>query len=241
MNNSLSASFPESFSQTGKSLEGFISSGDTVITKPGTIDSYSKLEVSGWQGRVLEVMEDEEEWIALIQWDSITLKQMPKDFIIESIKEGLNWAEFTIPLSELNLAQPRASDLDTDWTRAEIGLRLIWTKMGPQGRRIIKVLNKKIYNEEVEVLEIWRRHLENSLEFPINCVIDYPEEDGPLHENDICQAVDLAAFDEKLGIYSWINIGDKQFGIPLYDIRVSDSTSNNYRAINDYRVWWANH
>jgi hypothetical protein len=49
--------------------------GDSVKVKEGVDDPDSNVDISGWQGRILGIGEDEngQPWI-LVAWDSHTLK-----------------------------------------------------------------------------------------------------------------------------------------------------------------------
>jgi len=52
--------------------------GNSVKVKPGVKDPDLEADISGWQGRISAVQDD---GIVCIDWDSITLKQMPGSVI----------------------------------------------------------------------------------------------------------------------------------------------------------------
>ena len=64
-----------------------INIGDSVRVKPGMFDpDFEKYDMSGWQGRVAHKDFEESEFLE-IDCDSITLDQMPHEFIERSLEE----------------------------------------------------------------------------------------------------------------------------------------------------------
>jgi hypothetical protein len=65
--------------------------GQTVKVKIGVLcPDDSEFNLSGWTGRIIDLVEDEELKIG-IEFDSITLKSIPEKFIKKSEQEGLDW------------------------------------------------------------------------------------------------------------------------------------------------------
>ena len=52
--------------------------GDSVFVRKGVIDPDYDIDISGWQGRITRINRFIE-----IQWDSITLKNMPLELLLE--------------------------------------------------------------------------------------------------------------------------------------------------------------
>ena len=68
--------------------------GDSVRVKDGYEDPDNPdWNIAGWQGRLIEIIEVNPPMI-LVEWDSITLKNMPASIIEECEEEGLEWAEY---------------------------------------------------------------------------------------------------------------------------------------------------
>jgi len=184
MTSSFSVEIPQDF---------FISTGSTVRVIEGVIDSYSGTDISNWCGRVLEVSTDEQVELALVQWDSPTLRAMPEEFIRDSLAEELNWAEFTVSVETLRQIEPRDTQLETDWQREKTNNRYLWSKAGAAGRRISAVTGKG-EPLKTELLSIWTEHLENNVIFPFDALVQYPEELGPIRTGDLCKVNGLAGF-----------------------------------------------
>jgi hypothetical protein len=68
--------------------------GDSVRVKEGVNDPNNPdWNIAGWQGRIIEIIEVNPPMI-LIEWDSITLKNMQASIVEECVTEGLDWAQY---------------------------------------------------------------------------------------------------------------------------------------------------
>lgn len=77
--------------------------GHVVKVKDGVLcPDDPQFDLSGWQGRVIDISEDEEGHTIGLEWDSITLDEMPKSYIEIGEQEGLNWAEMYL-ISRANI------------------------------------------------------------------------------------------------------------------------------------------
>jgi hypothetical protein len=54
--------------------------GDSVRVLPGVKDQYTDIDLGGWQGRIVDIEQAGETYVE-IAWGSITLRQMPADYI----------------------------------------------------------------------------------------------------------------------------------------------------------------
>ncbi|MEM9213628.1 MAG: hypothetical protein AAGD25_04705 [Cyanobacteria bacterium P01_F01_bin.150] len=63
--------------------------GDSVAVRTGVNNPDFGTDIGGWQGRVSEI--NSESQIALIDLDSITLKNMPDAYITKCEEDGLGW------------------------------------------------------------------------------------------------------------------------------------------------------
>lgn len=92
--------------------------GDSVKVKDGVKEpDNEEFEMGGWQGRVIEVeheIDDEGNTMITIEWDSLTLKQLPEKYIQESEVEGLDWQLMYLFESDLDKAVPRDKKEDVE-------------------------------------------------------------------------------------------------------------------------------
>lgn len=215
----------------------YLSAGDSVVVKPGVTDDFTGQPLGGWQGRLLEVAVIEDEELALIQWDSLTLNTMQPDFIEKCLQDELNWSEFGLPSHALVPASPRDTQLETDWAREGIGIQYVWPSLGEPGEAIIKILSLHPQAQSGEVLSVWEKHLLSNLVFPLEAQIVYPEEDGPLSAGDFVTILALDGYDEKMGIYARIVRDRSEYGLPLADLQANKPC----QVLDLYRLWWENH
>ena len=62
--------------------------GDSVMVKKGGIDPDYGNDIGGWQGRICEIDDNTKKPLVSIEWDSITLKNMPHQLIEKSEKDS---------------------------------------------------------------------------------------------------------------------------------------------------------
>jgi hypothetical protein len=82
--------------------------GDSLKIKPGVRDYLTRCDIGGLEGRIFNVL-DEDELDALyeIEIDSISLKQLSKEFIEKSIKKRSIFFYLEVNNSEVETTQPR--------------------------------------------------------------------------------------------------------------------------------------
>lgn len=87
--------------------------GDSVIVKKEILDPDSNLHIGGWQGKILKIEEGEKGSALLcIEWDSVTLKNMPSSFIEQSEEEDLDYTKMYLETKEVELTESRDTQND---------------------------------------------------------------------------------------------------------------------------------
>jgi len=99
--------------------------GDSVKIKKGVIHPFfDEINMEGWQGRIVEIEDDNLDcegceikdvcsdrskngMLFHIEFDSITIKQMPEDFMKQCMREGLDFARTSLLPSQLVIAKAR--------------------------------------------------------------------------------------------------------------------------------------
>jgi hypothetical protein len=81
--------------------------GDSAMVKKGVIDPDYGEDIRGWQGRIYEIDDKASKPLVYIEWDSITLKNMPHQLIEKSEKDGLQWTNMCLEIDDIELTQPR--------------------------------------------------------------------------------------------------------------------------------------
>ena len=101
-------------------------SGDSVIVKSGILDPNLDVDIGGWQGRVVEVEED----MVSIEWDSVTLNQMPGSVIERCEEQGLNWQLMRLHTREVQVTAPRDALQDVAKAQRELEDQSTWLALG---------------------------------------------------------------------------------------------------------------
>jgi len=191
--------------------------------------------IGGWQGRICAVEKDED--IVGTRWDSITLEQLPVDYIQKSEEQGLDWTEMYLSADEIEAASPRDSETTARKVREEMESKFFWLGQGKEGERIFMVIGNA---EEGEEMEAWDIYLKQVLVFPFEAKVTEPQDRGPLDYGEQVQVQSIAEADDPYGILVHVVRGKKRLVFPLCDLTPLDQKSPNYTPVRDYCVWFAN-
>ena len=94
---------------------------DSVVVNAGVTHPQLDYELTGWQGRVTEIaLDDTYGTLYYVEWDSITLKQMPRPFLEEADEKGIDWTRTYLPAGALRLTLPRDSAADATRVAEEL-------------------------------------------------------------------------------------------------------------------------
>lgn len=219
--------------------------GDSVAAKPGTKDPDLGGDISGWQGRVtaIEQYENAEALTIMIEWDSITLQNIPEAVIIHCEREGLDWGEMGLFAHEVMPVKTRDTEQDVAEAQAEIHEQYVWIALGDdeaQGRRIQAIVNSANKHREMTILDVWDSHLRANLSLSFKAEIYEPQEHGSFRVGDKMTVLSLSEFDDLYGSIVQARTKRGKFHFPLCDLEVSDKKSPNHPLVADYRFWFAN-
>ncbi|MGH9769776.1 MAG: calcium-binding protein [Blastocatellia bacterium] len=214
--------------------------GDSVVVKPGVKDPDTGGDIGGWQGRIFDPGEDNDETVVGIAWDSITLKNMPFSAIEYSEDEGLDWRVMYLDISGIEPAKARDSERDVERALAEIDKRTHWLGPDEEDKRIQAVLDGLDPDDEMALVEAWEEHLEEKLSFPFEAEVAEYQERGPLRTGDRVKVKSIVDADDHYGIIVKVGRGEERFAFPLCDLEVTDRQSANYQVVKDYVIWFAN-
>jgi hypothetical protein len=214
-----------------------VEKGEVVRVKPGVKDVDFGTDLSGWQGRVVDVHADTVE----IAWDSHTLRQeMPSEMITACEEQGLDWGVYYLPPHELEPAQPRDTQDDVQQAVAELARQHAWDWLEEEGEITRQVLKGLDPRNERELFGAWEEYLTAHLELPFRAEVDEVQERGPLQAGDRVRVRSIIDTNVFYGVIVKVRHGRRQYAFPLCDLEALDETSENHRIIQNYRVWFAN-
>lgn len=217
---------------------------DVVKVKSGVLDPDTEaFRIGGWQGRIIDIRTDENETSIIdIEWDSITLRNMPQESIARCEEEGLDWTQMGLSREELELAKARDTQKQVQQVQKEIEDRYSqsYRWLGEEGKRIGRILRGIEPDDEIAMLERWEEYFEQHLHFPFEAVVDEWQERGPLKAGDKGSIKSISMVDELYGVIVELRVGRTTYEYPLCEFAAPDKESSNYQLIQDYRVWFAN-
>jgi hypothetical protein len=216
---------------------------ESVKVKNGILCPDQKdLSIGGWQGRISEITEDDDgNAIVRIEWDSITLKNMPDYYIDQSDEEDLDYSAMYLSPDVVELTQARDKKEDVAETIETISKTHVWGWLGEEGKRIQKVLFYVNEDDEMEALEAWENYLEKTLSFPFDAIITGDPDKGPLQTGDKVNVKRISLVEEFHGIIVELRRGHNKYDHPLRYMEVINPGSSNYQPVNDYCIWSGNH
>lgn len=134
---------------------------DSVKVKNGILcPDLKELCIGGWQGRISEIAEDDDDNIIVrIEWDSITLENMPDYYIDQSIEDGLDYSAIYLHPDEVELTQVRDKEEDVEEVIENISKTHAWGYLGEVGKRIQKVLVDIDDDDEMAAFKAWENYL----------------------------------------------------------------------------------
>lgn len=98
-----------------------IKKGVSVKVKEGVFDyANQNQEMSNWQGYVLDVFQDKKGNFVEVQWDSITLSQMPFEFIERCVEDDVEYDSYIMFEKDVMLCPSRDSEADIHKALTEI-------------------------------------------------------------------------------------------------------------------------
>jgi len=215
--------------------------GDSVTVKQGVTDPDLGMEISGWQGRILDVQVGESgEILVNIQWDSVTLKHMTDSLIVQCEEQGWDWAEMVLGIGDIEPAESRDTQTDVIRMKQKLSDKFAWSHLGEEGRRIRQVLIDVDDDDEMGMLDAWEGYLEQKLTFPFEAEVYERQDKGPLNPGDRVTAIGISLVNDSYGVIVDLRRGRSRYAFPLCDLTVVDERSSNYQVVSDYRVWFAN-
>lgn len=227
--------------------------GDWVKVKKGILDPVDpEYCIENWQGKIVrEFITEANELMVLVKWDSLTLKKMPNDIIKKCIKEGLDFSEYYLGISEVICAEPRGNEEETDkMIREVVSLQTdsLFIKRDANSRyydeqvqRIVKILDGVDIENEEKVTEKWAKYLEDNLEFPFKAeVIDLYRNIKGLDVGDVVNVTKIEGMHDSYGVVVKVRKWLWNYDLPLSDLEVCIKNTKNYNNADDYNFWFEN-
>ena len=219
--------------------------------------------MSGWQGRIKNIVPDNKSSLIEIAWDSITLKHLPREFLESSIEEGYDFSIMFLGKEDIELAKPRDKESDVEEELEKIEEHNHSGAFDEQERRIATILatDSLIVTEENQkkYIDFLKKNIQDRI--ILTGTEDFPWEEKYLlggwskkeYEElkktkpsyiDKYEFIELSEnIDEIYGVLAKVKrVTDKKmFVLPLWDLKCIDKKSKYYEYISDYSFWMTNY
>jgi Calcium binding len=217
--------------------------GDSVRVKKGIKDpdNPEKL-IEDCQGRVIKVYEeilegnDVPDVMIDIAWDSITLENMDRDYVIALEKDGFDWSEMALVLRDVDIIEPRDAEKDRENAYKALRKDTYWESEGEEGMAIKTILgDAENLHEEYEA---WEDYLKQTLKFPFKA--EYFAEGKSLipHEATV-KVTRIHSIDDWYGILMSVEYKNKFYQLPLADLTAVHQNGINHETVDLYDTWFA--
>ncbi|MCD4767237.1 MAG: calcium-binding protein [Methanosarcinales archaeon] len=215
---------------------------DSVKVKSGILcPDLEDLCIGGWQGRISEITEaDDGTAIVRIEWDSITLKNMPDCYIDQSEEEDLDCSAMYLEPDDVELTESRDKKEDAAETLKAIFKAYRWGWLGEEGKRIQNVLFHVNENDEMEAIDAWEKYLEKTLSYPFDAIITEGSSGGHLKQGDKLSVKRISLVEDFHGIIVELRLKRNKYDHPLCNMEVINRKSSNYQLVSDYCTWFWN-
>ena len=217
--------------------------GDSVVVRQGVKEpDLEAFDIASWQGRVvgIDTKSDKVNILITIEWDSLTLRQMPSNYIEQSERDGLDWKKMTLYESELEKTKPRDKKENVKQTQDKLSDKHSWDSFGDEGIRISKVLDNVNQDDEMECLQKWIEYLDTELTFPIHAIVSDSEDDWLIKSGDKVLLKSLPHIVDLYGVIASISLNGKKYEFPLCYLEVIDKALTDFQLIEDYKTWFSN-
>lgn len=228
---------------TFKRMELNVKIGNRVVVRQGVKEpDLDGFDIGGWQGRVVNIdtKSDKENVLITIEWDSLTLRQMPSNYIVQSDRDGLDWQKMTLYESELEKTKPRDKKGSVKQTQDNLSDKHSWASFGEEGIRISKVLDNVEPHDEMECLQKWVEYLDTELTFPIHAIVTESQDNWLIKSGDKVVLRSLPHIVDMYGVIAAIRLNGKKYEFPLCYLEVIDKVLADFQLIEDYKTWFSN-
>lgn len=213
--------------------------GDTVVVNPGVMDpDEPTLSLAGMQGWVTDLYP--KEGTLAFKWDSLSLKSIPPESIRKYELEGMAWNTMVLEVDEVSPATPRDTPAETEAVYQKILAYHRWDHLADINPGIADLLGPLGDTDDLTILHIWKRHLEQTLRFPFKARREEQFRAGPVAVGDSVEVLEIINIDDRYGLLAEVRLGRRSYIVPLADFEATEHASPNYQPLNDYVVWFAN-
>ena len=199
----------------------------------------AKVKKTKWQGRVkLAYYDDYGKKIYQIALDSISLKELPRNYIMGQFLFSEEFDIVEIQEKDLTAAQPRDSIKESTFTSRQIFHANVWYDTDKKQAERIK--NIMMQTPDQDDIYNWMAYFEQELQFPIEAVTSDDLIFSGFPEGLKCTILAINHVDEEDKIIAEVRFNKKRKPVlhPLYNLRPVGKNGKVREIFEDYSEWY---
>ena len=190
----------------------------------------TKIQMKGWQGRVIDVYKIDDEISYSIQLDSIALKSLPNDLIAFTVDEGVEFQSVELEITDIKKAPPRDTPNEAIATHRTLLHKTQWDYLPQKDNALMQEILLKFPEKSDQ--DNWKLWLTENLQLPFNGKSRGYYNDPPKMK------MEIKSIDQWDDIGGLLVIVDKNgwniIDHPLYDI---STTGKQKKILELYNEW----
>jgi len=193
-----------------------------------------KTDMRNWQGVVTEVHHASEDvTYVVVRFDSLTLRELPKAFLVYSAKlEEIFW-EYAFRATALEKTEAR--DKPNDWKKVKKLLLAseTWVQAVASWKRIDDLLLE--IGSESDYLDGWLMHLDAVFQDPVRAMYTGSAFDH-IYFGAQVTITEILGFDHTWGIFVEVQFDGHTMEVPLYMLEIQEEGNHTF-GLRDYALW----
>jgi hypothetical protein len=213
---------------------------DSVIVHVGTTEpNHTHNRLDGWQGRIIDFIEGEKGCVmALVEWDSFTLEQMPDSYIRERADHSWDWEALALDVKVLAPIRPRDNYHRVERVQSRLSAKYFWPLIPSAGERIAEFLSALNPADDRSIFAAWEESLAEKLSFPFQACVERSSPGNQVTKGDFVTVQSIAPFDPLTGVQIQAAHRTQIITVPLANLIVLNESSFNHQATEDYKLWF---
>ncbi len=230
--------------------------GNSVRILDGIMSpDFDNLKIGGWEGRIVDFNKS----TLTIELDSITLSRLSENYLIDCFADEREFSLIYLETNEVELTVPRDTRRATNKKQQDINLKY---SLKDADKRISLILAAEDTSVNEENQAKYLDYLKTAVKNP--CILtgiedfDWEEpflfgkgkkseyeklrETNPSYQDEFELISFVDEIDEKKGVMVTVKrlSDEKEFNLPLWDLKTADLKYPNYLIISDYSSWMTN-
>ncbi len=208
--------------------------GTSVKIGKRVIDEENGINLSGLVGRIVGIFSgfDEHDVFYDIELDSISVNQLPAEFVERMVNSSEDFQNFEVSEKQLRKCQPRDTEKESKAAYHKNLHRYLWNYLDvPTKERLQSVLLQK---PDLMDWENWKLFLEKKLRFPIPAKSRGKME---FKRGEKFKIIGLVGYNREVGLIADVYYRNRPGTYPIFDLLPDTKNKELKQIFEDYLTW----